>query len=332
MSAGDGFPGFDRPVARDGYAWWYLDALSDDGRHALTVIVFVGSVFSPYYAGARRRGDGDPAHHCAVNVALYGARGKRWCLTERGRGQLARDATRLRIGPSAVRWDADALVVDVDEITVPWPSRIRGRITVHPSALTGHTAALDAAGRHRWSPVAPRARVEVRLRRPGLAWSGDGYLDSNAGDEPLERAFRCWDWSRASVRDGAALLYDVVPHGGARRTLALAVDRHGAVQPFDAPPPARLASTPLWRIRRATLAPADANAAIDRTLEDTPFYARSTLRTRLLGETVTAMHESLDLDRFARRWVQMLLPFRMPRVTRPHGAGPAREPLPPPAR
>ena len=213
MSTGDVFPGFDRPVPRDGYAWWYLDALSDDGRHALTVIVFVGSVFSPYYAGARRRGDGDPAHHCAVNVALYGAGGKRWCLTERGRGQLARDATRLRIGPSAVRWERDVLIVDVDEVTVPWPSRIRGRITVHPSALTGHTAVLDAAGRHRWSPVAPRARVELRLQHPDLAWNGDGYLDSNAGEEPLERGFRCWDWSRASLRDGAALLYDVVALG-----------------------------------------------------------------------------------------------------------------------
>jgi len=34
----------------------------------------------------------------------------------------------------------------------------------------------------------------------------------------------------------------------------------------------------------------------------------------LLGESVTAMHESLSLDRFRARWVQMLLPFRMPRA------------------
>jgi carotenoid 1,2-hydratase len=35
-------------VAPGGYAWWYLDALSDDGRHGLVVIAFIGSVFSPY--------------------------------------------------------------------------------------------------------------------------------------------------------------------------------------------------------------------------------------------------------------------------------------------
>ena len=56
--------------------WWYLDALSDDGRHGLTVIAFIGSVFSPYYALARRRGAGDPLDHCALNVALYGAGGR----------------------------------------------------------------------------------------------------------------------------------------------------------------------------------------------------------------------------------------------------------------
>jgi carotenoid 1,2-hydratase len=38
------------------------------------------------------------------------------------------------------------------------------------------------------------------------------------------------------------------------------------------------------------------------------------IATRLLGEPVNAMHESLSLDRFRKRWVQSLLRFRMPRV------------------
>jgi carotenoid 1,2-hydratase len=29
-----------------------------------------------------------------------------------------------------------------------------------------------------------------------------------------------------------------------------------------------------------------------------------------------AMHESLSLDRFRSAWVQLLLPFRMPRIAR----------------
>ena len=42
-------PRFDVHVAPNGYAWWYIDATSEDGRYGLTIIAFIGSVFSPYY-------------------------------------------------------------------------------------------------------------------------------------------------------------------------------------------------------------------------------------------------------------------------------------------
>ena len=48
-------PDFNVAVPPSGYRWWYLDGLSADGQRGLTVIAFVGSVFSPYYAAARRR-------------------------------------------------------------------------------------------------------------------------------------------------------------------------------------------------------------------------------------------------------------------------------------
>ena len=69
-------------------------------------------------------------------------------------------------------------------------------------------------------------------------------------------------------------------------------------------------------IARGTRADDPARTRVRRTLEDTPFYARSVLSQRLLGEDVTAVHESLSLDRFRTRWVQALLPFRMPRRAR----------------
>ncbi|NBO88372.1 MAG: carotenoid 1,2-hydratase, partial [Betaproteobacteria bacterium] len=34
-------------VPSGGYLWWYVDAMSDDGQFGLTLIAFVGSVFSP---------------------------------------------------------------------------------------------------------------------------------------------------------------------------------------------------------------------------------------------------------------------------------------------
>jgi carotenoid 1,2-hydratase len=48
-------------------------------------------------------------------------------------------------------------------------------------------------------------------------------------------------------------------------------------------------------------------------LEDTPFYSRSLIKAEMFGCSVTAIHESLVLDRFTAPWVQAMLPFRMPR-------------------
>lgn len=313
MSAADEFPAFNQPLKSNGYIWWYVDAVSDDERCGLTIIAFVGSVFSPYYARARRRGPSDPEHYCALNVALYGAGGKRWALTERGGAQLGRDADTLSIGPSALRWTGSALTIDINEVTVPLPSRLRGRVTVIPQALTGHTTALDSKGCHRWSPVAPVSRIEVEFSHPARRWRGNAYLDSNCGDDALESSFARWDWSRTTLHDGASVLYDVSQLDDSRRLLALRIDRRGNVEPFEAPAPMRLPATRVWRIERATHSQSAEKTSVIDTLEDTPFYARSLLRSQLFGQEVTAVHESLSLHRFQRTWVQTLLPFRMPR-------------------
>ncbi len=279
------------------------------------MIAFIGSVFSPYYAWARRRGPADPERFCAVNVALYGpGRKKRWTLTERGRPALSRAHAWLSIGRSGLVWDGNALTIRIVETTSPWPSPLRGTIVVHPAALTGRTETLDEAGRHRWSPIAPVGRVEVTMEQPSLRWSGHAYLDSNAGERPLEDDFVRWDWSRADRREGAALLYDVTRRDGSSMSLALAADRAGGLSAFEAPPPAALPMTG-WRVRRGTRADAGFAPRVLRTLEDTPFYARSVLATRLLGEEAVAVHESLSLDRFRNKLVQAMLPFRMPRWT-----------------
>jgi len=310
-----GFPDFDRDVPRNGYAWWYADAISDDGRHALALIAFVGSVFSPYYARARAHGAGDPAEHCALNVALYGEGGKRWALTERRSASLVRGRSSLAIGPSTLEWSGDALRVRIDEVAAPLPARVRGDVRIVPEALASGGFDLDASGRHRWRPIAPCARVEVRLDHPSLQWTGEGYLDSNFGGEPIEDAFAHWDWSRARVDGEAAVLYDVTRREAGNLSLALRFGRDGGTRAFEPPPRARLAPT-LWRVERTTRADRDSTVRVRETLEDAPFYARSILDTRLLGRTVRAIHESLSLDRFSAGWVRCMLPFRMPRARR----------------
>ena len=80
--------GFTADVPDNGYRWWYLDAFSPDHRFGLTIIAFIGSVFSPYYAWAGRA---DPENHLCLNVCLYGPKA-RWAMTERPKWTGARDA------------------------------------------------------------------------------------------------------------------------------------------------------------------------------------------------------------------------------------------------
>ncbi len=233
-------------------------------------------------------------------------------MTERPATALRRDAATLAIGPSALSWDGTALTIDFDELSVPIPRRVSGRVRVLPSAVPARSFRLDAAGRHHWWPVAPMARVEVALNRPDCAWSGHGYIDSNHGDEPLEQGFAYWDWSRANLPDGAALLYNPTARDGSSHSIAVRFDAAGGSHDFAPPPPAPLPAT-RWRVRRTTRAEPGGPVRVLKTLEDTPFYSRSVLTTRLLGEQCVAMHESLSLDRFASTAVRLMLPWRMPR-------------------
>jgi carotenoid 1,2-hydratase len=303
-------PPFDQPVQQDGYAWWYLDAISDDGKLGLTLIAFIGSVFSPYYAWQRARDNGNPFAHCAINVALYGRRG-RWSMTERGKSALCRDAHSLRIGPSGLDWDGNSLHIDLEEWAFPLPRRIRGRIRVHPVISNEAPISLDGRGHHRWTPVWPQARVEVELNTPSLQWSGEGYFDHNTGTEPLERQFSSWHWSRALTSKGPVVLYDTCDVDGQRNAHALHFRSDANPLNLDSPSSVELPASG-WRIPRVTRSES-ARARLKATWEDTPFYARSLISSRLLGEDVTAVHESLSLPRFSAPWVQAMLPFRMPR-------------------
>jgi carotenoid 1,2-hydratase len=237
-------------------------------------------------------------------------------MTERGDRHVHRSADRFVIGPSSLAWGADGLTIAIDEWANPLPRRVRGTVRVRPGALTNFVAALDARGRHRWGPIAPCSRVEVELEQPGLRWSGHAYLDSNEGDEPITEAFTTWDWLRAPLPDGGTVVvYDV--HGQAGRDDRLIGTRFwpdGRIGTLALPPRRRLAGTG-WGIARGlrSEAPPGPQTTVLRTLEDTPFYARSLVRTQLDGQPLEAVHETLSATRFGRPWVQALLPFRMPR-------------------
>lgn len=271
-------------------------------------------MFSPYYAWARRGeggGAADPEDFCCINVALYGEGVKRWTMTERARRHMKRAAHEFVVGPSCVAWDGSTLTIDVDELAVPFMQRVSGRVRVHPARLFHFVAPLDDAQRHRWGPIAPVARVEVELAAPALRWSGHAYVDSNEGDEPIDRPFVEWDWARAALADGStAVIYDVRQKQGGDRVIAKRFATDGAVTDFAAPPRHALART-AWRINPSMRSHTTPLRTL--SLEDTPFYARAVVDATWCGERVTAMHETLDVRRLTSPIVQAMLPWRMPR-------------------
>jgi carotenoid 1,2-hydratase len=248
-------------------------------------------------------------------VALYSRGARLWAMTERGRASVVRRADALAIGPSALRWDGDALEIEIDEIANPLPRRVLGRVRVHPQGLSRYSAALDDGGRHRWGPIAPCARIEVELHAPALRWQGQAYFDSNEGDEAIAAPFERWDWLRAPLADGStAVIYDVQQkHAAADRLIATRFTPDGSAEPFDVGPRQALAHS-AWRVQRAARCdPGGAAPRIVQTLEDTPFYARSLLQSSWCGERVMAVHESLSIPRLDSALVRLMLPCRMPR-------------------
>jgi carotenoid 1,2-hydratase len=234
-------------------------------------------------------------------------------MTERPRAALDRADNSLSIGPSSLVWENGTLTARFDELTAPLPRRVRGTVRLDPSALTGASFSLDTQGRHIWRPMAPRARVEVSLDSPACCWRGTGYFDMNFGEEPLEAAFRAWDWSRAHLPRDTLIFYDVQRRVGAPEHLALRIGPGGEVKSITPPPIAQLPSTG-WKVPRKSRGELGETPRVLRTLEDTPFYSRSVLIGRYGGEQAEMVHESLSLDRLRSPIVKAMLPFRMPRV------------------
>jgi carotenoid 1,2-hydratase len=86
----------------------------------------------------------------------------------------------------------------------------------------------------------------------------------------------------------------------------------GSYKAFTAPKRHRLPAS-AWRIARGMCSDPETSPEVITTLEDTPFYVRSLVGAQLLGEKVTAVHESLDIPRLVSLPVRMMLPWRMPR-------------------
>jgi carotenoid 1,2-hydratase len=252
--------------------------------------------------------------HSCLNIALYG-KGARWVMTERGASDTRQARDTLTVGPSAMRWDKDRLIIDIEErdirLGIPWRRRVKGQIILHPEVLNSRSFKLDVDGHHHWHAIAPRARIEVKMEAPDVAWTGSGYLDSNYGNEPIEAGFHSWHWSRAHMGREVAVIYEGTRRNGSHFGSALRFDTSGTPHQEELPLVAPMPPT-WWGVKRQTRADRG-HASVIKTWEDSPFYARTTLAARIFGEPVVAVQESISLNRLINPVVQFMLPYKMPR-------------------
>ena len=304
-------PKFDVIVEKNGYAWWYIDGMSEDGKKAISIIGFIGSVFSPWYYWAGRK---NPQNHVCINVALYG-KGWRWTMTERGQKQLHQSPDSLQVGPSSFTWEKDHLVIRFDECSIPHFDRVKGTVKIFPQNITDIECNLLPDNSHIWRPFAPTSRIEVQINRPGWNWNGHGYFDANFGSNALEKDFSYWTWGRFPSNDGSITFYDALPRKNMPLHLALRFNKNGEVEPMDTPPPITKMSPSLWLVNRTTRSDSGFKPRQIKHMLDTPFYTRSAVETSILGERVIGVHEALDLDRFANPALKPLLAVKAPRYT-----------------
>ncbi len=213
-------------------------------------------------------------------------------------------------------WEDGCLVIDIDEISgPPIISRIRGRVTLTPDAITSVELPLKPDGSHVWRPLAPSSSIDVALDAPGWNWSGHGYFDANFGTAALEDDFSFWTWSRYPTASGTTCIYDAVLRDGSKLDCAFHFAPDGAATVTDAPPRTQFKRS-LWQVRRETRADPGTVPRQVLPMLDAPFYSRSAVTTQLNGEVVTGVHEALDLDRFASKLLKPMLAFRVPRRAR----------------
>ena len=289
------------PSGSGTYRWYYADVTA--GEYSAVVIFMVGSLFSPRYSVAARRG-GLPREHCAVNFALY-RRGTRlrWVLSEYPVVALESPGL-LRIGGSTLSYEDGRVHMEVDERTAPWGRRVRASVTLEPMTALGDEVQLVPGLPHWWQPMAPRARARLEVATEGVAVEGLGYHDTNHGAELLGARLPGWHWSRTHGEHQTVVDY-VLPDGAA--PVRVTAGPQGVLcergDRLEAAPTALTG----WGLRVPRHLRAGSRVLGEpRLLESSPFYARVEAREAGLD----TLGEVADFRRFHSPLIRWMAHFR----------------------
>jgi carotenoid 1,2-hydratase len=288
------------PSEPGAYRWYYADVTA--GEYSAVAIFMVGSLFSPRYSVAARRG-GLPREHCAVNFALY-HQGVRQCWVLSEYPVLEQAHCQLRIGGSTLSYEEGRVRMEVEERTAPWGRPVRARLVLEPMTPLGDEVQLVPGLPHWWQPMAPRARARLEVLTEGLALEGMGYHDTNRGEELLGERLPGWHWSRTHGAHETVVDY-VLPDGVA--PVKVKAGPRGVRcerGPREEALPTELTG---WGLRVPRhLRVGNTVVGAPRLLESSPFYARVEARQ----EGVNTLGEVADFRRFHSPLIRWMAHFR----------------------
>jgi carotenoid 1,2-hydratase len=73
-------------------------------------------------------------------------------MTEKGAEAITQHRDALHFGASAMRWDDDKLVIEIEErdirLGIPWRRRVAGKVILTPEMINTQSFKLDPEGHH----------------------------------------------------------------------------------------------------------------------------------------------------------------------------------------
>jgi len=185
-------------------------------------------------------------------------------------------------------------------------------VKIKPNYISEIEVPLTSDGTHIWRPFSPNSKIEVDIKKKGWQWSGHGYFDANFGLRALEQDFSYWTWARLPTSNSTATIYNAKLRDKSEIEVGLNFLQNGEIKTFS-PPKNKPLSRSLWFVKRGIPCEDDFIPKQVKHMLDTPFYTRSAVKTKILGEESVGVHETLDLNRFSNPLIKPLLAVRIPR-------------------
>lgn len=201
------------------YEWWYFDAISDDGKTSFVIIFYEGNPFSRRYIEAIKEKH-TAEHFPAISLSVYNegkpvyygfeevTKKEAYFSSTWPEGKIGSSEFRLEENENELTYHIEINHSMPNGDTLEATLRFRSSDT---ESLSGDGVGMPD-GAHSWNLVQPLAEVTGLINIRGYKefsskFSGSGYHDHNAGEEPMKDSFDEWYWGRFHLNEQTLIYY-----------------------------------------------------------------------------------------------------------------------------